>query len=95
MDSISKTDLYIFDIYNDIFVITDRLDEELNLYSRTEELQDQMLSGGYEVACTPCYQNKLKYFEDEIEVIEEGLEFFEDDKILDDFFYFFKCKNLF
>lgn len=50
-----------------------------------------MLSDGYEVANTPYYQDNHTHLEDEIEVIEEEIEFFEGDKIFDDFL---NCKNL-
>lgn len=75
------------DIPNISFDTIDGLGEELNLNkSRLDELQNQMLTEGYDIANTPSYQDNLTYFEDEIEAIEDEINLFEEDKFFDDFF---------
>ena len=75
------------DIPNNSFDTIDGLDEALNLNkSRLDELQNQMLTAGYDIANTPSYQDNLTYFEDEIEALEDEINFFKEDKFLDEFF---------
>ena len=58
---------------------------ELNK-SILDNIQSAPLTEGYEIVNTPEYQDALTFFDDEIEVNEDGLDFLEDDKFLKDFF---------
>lgn len=63
------------------------LHDDLELYrSRLNNLQSEPLTEGYGMTRTPEYQDSITFFEDEIDAIEEELEFLEDDKFLNDFF---------
>ncbi len=51
-----------------------------------DNLQSIPLTEGYQILITPQFQDALTFFEDELESLVEELDFWEEDKILRDFF---------